>query len=394
MELYLFNPDADMALADNGGHYIAPASVRRMTADLAWLPLWYAAPGSGVLMSEEAEYDFAGQMRQYFPLDVMPVVWNQLPEVSPASLYPWGWNVSLRRSLLKAGVCEDALPTVESLNRLRALAGRDVALRILQALAGLPFCCGSGVVLLDVQACSDYARRLGSCVFKTPWSGSGKGLLWCRSGFTEVMSSRCARIIREQGFLTGFPIYNKVLDFALEYQSDGQGNVDFIGYSLFDTDERGAYSGNRLLSNEAIEQQILHFLPLAAWQQICIRLQQELASCYGWAYKGFLGVDMMICRVGDEENGEYRVFPCVEVNLRMNMGVVARLFFDRFMLPSANGCFRVEYFSDPASLHRAHEADKRESQAVIHDGKLLSGYLPLVPVGSESRYRAYVKVAE
>lgn len=102
----------------------------------------------------------------------------------------------------------------------------------------------------------------------------------------------------------------------------------------------------------------------------------------------------MICRVGDEENGEYRVFPCVEVNLRMNMGVVARLFFDRFMLPSANGCFRVEYFSDPASLHRAHEADKRESQAVIHDGKLLSGYLPLVPVGSESRYRAYVKVAE
>lgn len=61
MELYLFNPDADMALADNGGHYIAPASVRRMTADLAWLPLWYAAPGSGVLMSEEAEYDLLGR---------------------------------------------------------------------------------------------------------------------------------------------------------------------------------------------------------------------------------------------------------------------------------------------------------------------------------------------
>ncbi len=42
MKLYVFNPDTDMALANNEENYIAPASVRRMAQDLALLPIWYA----------------------------------------------------------------------------------------------------------------------------------------------------------------------------------------------------------------------------------------------------------------------------------------------------------------------------------------------------------------
>lgn len=395
MELYLFNPDADMALADNSEHYIAPAAVRRMACDLALLPLWYADPGGYVLVNEAVRNVFLMQMRNSFLLDIETITWKSLSEQKSVQLHPWGWNMALRYSLQKFGVQEKALPATEKLSHLRTLAGRDVALRILQAVAELPCCCGSGAVLSDVQACRNYVHKQGDCVFKVPWSGSGKGLLWCRGGFTELMSSRCARIIREQGFLTAFPIYNKVLDFALEYQSDGQGNVSFIGYSLFDTDGRGAYSGNKLLSNEEIERQILCFVSLEAWQQICARLRQELAICYGGIYKGFMGVDMMICEVESEGgSNEYRVFPCVEVNLRMNMGLVARFFADRFMLSVGRGYFRVEYFSDSACLHQAHEADEHSSPAVICDGRLLSGYLPLVPVGPESCYRAYVKVEE
>ena len=49
MKLYVFNPDADMALADGKENYIAPASARLMARDLALLPLWYAGVGDGVL---------------------------------------------------------------------------------------------------------------------------------------------------------------------------------------------------------------------------------------------------------------------------------------------------------------------------------------------------------
>ena len=49
MKLYVFNPDTDMALANNEENYMAPASACRMAQDLALLPVWYAQPGSAVL---------------------------------------------------------------------------------------------------------------------------------------------------------------------------------------------------------------------------------------------------------------------------------------------------------------------------------------------------------
>ena len=45
MKLYVFNPDTDMALANNEENYMAPASACRMAQDLALLPVWYAQPG-------------------------------------------------------------------------------------------------------------------------------------------------------------------------------------------------------------------------------------------------------------------------------------------------------------------------------------------------------------
>ena len=49
MKLYVFNPDTDMALANNEENYIAPASARRMAQDLAIIPIWYAQPGRAEL---------------------------------------------------------------------------------------------------------------------------------------------------------------------------------------------------------------------------------------------------------------------------------------------------------------------------------------------------------
>ena len=39
MKLYVFNPDTDMALANNEENYMAPASACRMAQDLALLPV-------------------------------------------------------------------------------------------------------------------------------------------------------------------------------------------------------------------------------------------------------------------------------------------------------------------------------------------------------------------
>ena len=50
MKLYVFNPDTDMALANNEENYMAPASACRMAQDLALLPVWYANPAVQYLL--------------------------------------------------------------------------------------------------------------------------------------------------------------------------------------------------------------------------------------------------------------------------------------------------------------------------------------------------------
>ena len=67
--VYLFNPENDMALASGSPYYMAPANVKKMAADLAALPAWYALPGSGVLMSDERQKEW--MKKEYgFMLDV------------------------------------------------------------------------------------------------------------------------------------------------------------------------------------------------------------------------------------------------------------------------------------------------------------------------------------
>ena len=99
---------------------------------------------------------------------------------------------------------------------------------------------------------------------------------------------------------------------------------------------------------------------------------------------------MMVCR-SDKEDG-YCVHPCVEINMRMNMGVVARLFYDRFVAPGSKGCFAVEYVPDNETLRARHEQDMHDYPLTVEQGRLASGYLPLVPVTGKSCYRVYVRI--
>ena len=101
MELYLFNPDSDLALANNEADCIAPASARRMAQDMALLPIWYAAPGSAVLAPSAYNADFLKRMRELFGLQVQLVTEPELPDYAEARIVPWGWNPAIRRFFLK-----------------------------------------------------------------------------------------------------------------------------------------------------------------------------------------------------------------------------------------------------------------------------------------------------
>ena len=94
MKLYIFNPDADLALADGGDNYIAPAAARLMAGDLALLPVWYAGEVDGVWAPSAYNDSFLKRMRDSFALDARLVTYPELPDYADADVVPWGWNLS------------------------------------------------------------------------------------------------------------------------------------------------------------------------------------------------------------------------------------------------------------------------------------------------------------
>ena len=101
---------------------------------------------------------------------------------------------------------------------------------------------------------------------------------------------------------------------------------------------------------------------------------------------------MMICRF--EYSPTYRIHPCVEVNLRMNMGVVAHSLYQRYICPRSKGLFVVDYDAKAGEALCKHQNRLNAFPLKLKDGRIRSGYLALTPVHQRTQYTAWVLVEE
>lgn len=390
--LYLFNPEHDLALASGEANYMAPASARRMASELALLPMWYAEEGSAVLAPSAYNLDYVKKIQELLGLSVDLITEPELAIEPDLDIRPWGWDVALRKRLSVLGVDEVLLPSMGQLNDLREYSHRSKAVALLPELQLNECFCGESYYLKTPEEWKRFVEGRKECLLKAPLSGSGKGLNWCKGIFTPFISGWCTRVAASQGGVIAEPIYNKVEDFAMEFYSDGAGELTFVGYSLFHTGKSGMYEGNCLLSNEAIRKKLSQYVPLEALMDLENCLKYRLSALVGIVYKGYLGVDMMICRFPENEKPVFRIHPCVEINLRMNMGVIARFLHDRYVRPGSTGRFVIDYHPSEGEALQEHERMSATYPLEIREGRVYSGYLPLVPVHKRSCYRAWIWV--
>jgi hypothetical protein len=153
---------------------------------------------------------------------------------------------------------------------------------------------------------------------------------------------------RLQGFLSsqgGFVVdkfyEDKVLDFAMEFFIHEDQAVEFLGYSVFATGEHGAYGYNYVESQEELLERIVdedgvngsnginrRFLERlvdyhkAHLSSLTSLVGTENAQRVGW-YFGPVGIDML-------KTADGSVHPCLEMNFRMNMGILALLLHERY----------------------------------------------------------------
>ena len=92
-----------------------------------------------------------------------------------------------------------------------------------------------------------------------------------------------------------------------------------------------------------------------------------------------------------KEDGQFFVHPCVEFNLRMTMGLVARLFYDRFVEDGKTGAFWVDFYNKSEDLLIDHEIQSSKPIHIIN-GRIQDGYLSLTPVTIGTQYRARVEI--
>lgn len=270
----LFNPSNDLALAANTANYIPPRLVQAMEQDLQPITRYWDCG-------------------------------------------PWGWSLNTRRRYQNMGIAPDRLPSDEWLEQHRILSGRATDAAYIQALLQEDWggrLVGHRMQILDLagfetlQAHPEAEKKL---IYKAPWSSSGKGNLPAINGLLPDDERRVLNILRHDGHILVDRFYDKAVDFALEFDIQPGGESRFLGYSIFQTAERGRYGGQRVASQDTILQEI------GADRGLLRDLvNYHLSHLPLLGYTGPMGIDMMRLTDG-------RLHPVVELNLRRNMGILA-----------------------------------------------------------------------
>lgn len=389
--MYIFNPEHDLAIANFNPHFTAPASALKMRSDLAILPIWYAPNQSLVIAEGQLNQRSIKELKELLPIDNTLISFSRASDFPDAVVKPWGWNPALKKELTLAGVNNHFLPSISQLELLRNYSGRQNAVNLLRELkAQNAVYCGEAYFHTDLAELLFYLKGAnGDQVLKMPYSGSGKGLVWLKGPITDKQMDWCRRVIKMQGGVVAEPVLNKVQDFAMEFEMTDLG-IQFVGYSLFQSASSGAYMGNILLSNTAIEDRLSKYIERDLLVQLKATLKTKLSEYFSH-YRGYLGVDMMIC---ETSNSTFQLQPCVEVNMRMNMGIVAHSINKRFIHPNSIGLFSINYFKQESEAHSYSLSMQSNNPLIIKNGRIKSGYLALTPVDENTNYTATISIKQ
>jgi len=265
-----------MALASGQRQYTPPRRIRQMEADLAGLAaLW--------------------------------------PEG------PWGWSLATKRRYLQMGVSAERLPSDEWIAEVRRLSSRQFACDYLHQLLRT---IDDGRLLGHEMAFHtevDSRPAAWPQIFKSPWSSSGRGVFTSRHLTDEQIRTRLQGFLRTQGGYVSDRFHeHKRQDFAMEFFVNANHTVDFLGYSVFHTEEGGSYSYNLVDSQERLRARINADEILL--RQLIDYHQTHLGRT---AYTGPVGIDMLQADDGS-------LHPVVEINFRMNMGILALTLYNMY----------------------------------------------------------------
>lgn len=307
--LHLYNPANDLALGLGCRNYTPPPNAASLQRAGALLPLWWAGESDCVL-APGAGTAGVSSLKALYGLNGNPVSETRGSDMRPD---PWGWSADTVRIFTSAGVDPALLPSETDIAAMRMLSHRRTSISMLKEMGRVDLL---PLETSDPQEAVEMERRHPGCYIKSPWSGSGRGV-FCAGGLApEILLSKAAGIIHRQGsVMVERGMKGKQADFAMLFHISG-GEARYRGISMFLTENRGMYSGNIVAPQEWIFSRLAAMAGRGNLEETARSVAEALGKIAGHKYEGWAGVDMMVCQGG-------MIHPCIEVNLRRTMGVVA-----------------------------------------------------------------------
>ena len=324
MTLHIFNPDHDLVLAAGD-----------LYADLGFLPALWAKAGDLVLVADaEAAYERLRHIKGRTK-GVQLVDRNTLQRVlasgtitsNQLDIAPWGWDKNVKDLLAGIGVSEDVLPADRWLEDVRTISSRqwmsqNILPELVSRLNNLypSKFIGTSFVVQSMAQLHTLLQEHALVVVKAPWSSSGRGIRYIENKPDPSTEGWCANTIEKQGCITFEPYYNKIRDFGMEFNANADGNIDYLGLSIFKTSKR-TYTGSLLATEGTKLEYLSQYIDVSILKAVSETITTMLSALLLNKYVGPLGIDMML--VKQEGTNNLAIHPCVEINLRRTMGHVA-----------------------------------------------------------------------
>lgn len=382
MSFIIFNPDHDIALANNTISFIPPLTAAKMQEDLSTLPYWYS-DGDNILSPHDISTNIK-EIAGRIGINNNIVCNNkQIKNQENEKVITWGWNKAIAYKLRNMGFRN--IPDDKTLEKIREMSSRRYSIKLLEALRNINGTCGVRKIIETGDQLNDFISADSNFILKSLWSNSGKGIIWCKGNFMQQTRNRVMSEVEKYGGIIYEPVYSKVRDFAMEYKI-ADGKTSFIGYSLFNTNIYGGYESNEIMGNEFIREELGKYINSKLIDEANSIITNFIDENIVPFYEGYLGIDMMICN----NNSDFLLHPCIEINLRMNMGIVASEIYRRMIENGKKGKYYIEYNKSTEELKIRDKMFKEQYPLIFNGTKISSGYMSLTPIYRDTKYNAYI----
>ncbi len=401
--IYHFNPTCDYAVGNGTPGWQPKLLLQKMESDLATIPVYYANESDYIVTNKIPTEQFYNYVKK---LELQPCKFllksslENIPEPSfeIEKLLPWGWSPAEHKLLnpLK-NYCSEAYgksPVFNWKPQFRDLYSKKFALEILQKLIteiDSDFVIKNeqvGKVCYTKSEINGLIGKWNKLMIKAPWSSSGRGLQpITKVPVHEKVWEKISGIIHDQGYVLVEPLLNKAFDLAFQFELE-KGKINYLGISNFTTDKKGQYQGNFLNRlppdlNSEVQEFIVKIPDLIVPPLIKTVENSALAS----NYEGNFGVDTLIYR---DENNKLKVNPCLEINLRKNMGLLS-LHLEKLIHSNKLAMYRTYYNPQKSFFDFVREMEIKFPLSILN-GKIKKGFYPLTDFEENTLFGAYLFV--